>query len=65
MTCRKRHEEAEREYVASKLELHHCAEQKEALEEHLFTIITMNEQRKSEKLEQLHRKLEQLEAGLE
>jgi len=60
-TCydaRKRFELAEVEYVASKLALHNAEERKEGLQEHLFTIIQMNETKKSQKLEELMSKLE-------
>ena len=59
-SVRKRYESAEQEYVAAKLDLHNCQDLKEGLEEHLFTIIKLNETKKSEKLAELHNKLENL-----
>ncbi|XP_063677679.1 RAB6-interacting golgin-like [Bolinopsis microptera] len=59
----KRYETAEQEFVAAKLDLHKCKELKEGLQEHLFTIIKLNETKKSEKLSELHNRLENL--GLE
>jgi len=59
----KRYENAEQEFVAAKLDLHNCKELKEGLQEHLFTIIKLNETKKSEKLSELHNRLENL--GLE
>lgn len=49
---------AEAEFVASKLWLHRCREQKELLTEHLFTIIQQNEVRKARKLAELMGHLE-------
>ena len=59
----KRYENAEQEFVAAKLDLHNCKDLKEGLQEHLFTIIKLNETKKSEKLSELHNRLENL--GLE
>ena len=50
---RKRFEEAEKEYISSKVALHEATEKKELLSEHLCTIIQHNEQRKSQKLSEL------------
>jgi hypothetical protein len=55
---RKRFEEAEKEYLASKLCLFEAKENKELLSEHLYTIIQHNEHRKSKKLEELMSALE-------
>ena len=46
--------------MAAKLDLHNCQDLKEGLEEHLFTIIKLNETKKSEKLAELHNKLENM-----
>jgi hypothetical protein len=46
--------------VAAKLDLHNCKDLKEGLEEHLFTIIKLNETKKSEKLSELNQRLEKL-----
>ena len=54
---RKRFERAEKEYVESKVALHHSTEHKELLAEHLCAVIQENEIRKAKKLEELMVKL--------
>ena len=58
LCARKRYNTAEAEFVASKLHLHRCQEQKELLTEHLFTIIQQNEVRKARKIAELMGQLE-------
>ncbi|XP_041482142.1 RAB6-interacting golgin-like isoform X2 [Lytechinus variegatus] len=55
---RRRYQKAEAEFVAAKIHLHKASEMKEALTEHLCTIIHENELRKARKLEELVSKLE-------
>lgn len=56
--CRRRYEDAEREYVESKLHLYRSSEVKELLSEHLCAVIQHNESRKSKKLGELMNKLQ-------
>ncbi|XP_038045420.1 RAB6-interacting golgin-like isoform X2 [Patiria miniata] len=56
--AQKRYQKAEAEFVTAKMSLHKASEHKEALTEHLCTIIRENELRKSKKLEELVEKLE-------
>ncbi|XP_033109091.1 RAB6-interacting golgin-like [Anneissia japonica] len=55
--ARRRYEKAESEFVNAKMYLHKVTEQKEALTEHLYTIIQENETRKANKLAELTEKL--------
>ncbi|XP_072176470.1 uncharacterized protein [Diadema setosum] len=56
--AQRRYEKAEAEFVAAKINLHKKSEMKEALTEHLCTIIHQNELRKAKKLEELVSKLD-------
>ncbi|KAK3586999.1 hypothetical protein CHS0354_026719 [Potamilus streckersoni] len=56
--AQRRYERAEKEFIESKLDLHKKSELKEALTEHLYTIIHQNELRKSNKLAELMKELE-------
>ncbi|XP_054770125.2 RAB6-interacting golgin-like isoform X1 [Lytechinus pictus] len=56
--AQRRYQKAEAEFVAAKTHLHKASEMKEALTEHLCTIIHENELRKARKLEELVSKLE-------
>ncbi|XP_072015699.1 uncharacterized protein [Amphiura filiformis] len=58
LEAQKRYQKAEEEFVAAKMQLHKAEDTKEALTEHLCTIIHENEIRKSQKLEELVNKLE-------
>ena len=51
--CRRRYDLAEKELIASKLDLHARSEVKEKLTEKLYLVINRNEQRKSQRLSQL------------
>ena len=55
---RQRFEQAEREYIESKVHLYRASELKELLSEHLCAVIQHNEARKSAKLEELMSKLQ-------
>lgn len=50
---RLRHENAEREFVSAKIDMHKTKEQKELLSEHLCTIIHDMELKKAKQLSQL------------
>ncbi|XP_067948673.1 RAB6-interacting golgin-like isoform X2 [Watersipora subatra] len=54
----KRYEQAEKEFIASKVNLHKKGDMKEQLTEHLYTIIHQNEIRKAKKLADLMEKLD-------
>ncbi|XP_071801879.1 uncharacterized protein [Asterias amurensis] len=56
--AQKRYQKAEAEFVTAKISLHKLSDHKEALTEHLCTIIRENELRKSKKLEELVEKLD-------
>jgi len=51
--AKKRFEQAEQEYIQSKIDLHKKTTLKEDLTEHLYHLIEANEERKSKKLEEL------------
>jgi len=51
--AKKRFEQAEQEYIRSKMDLHKKTTLKEDLTEHLYHLIEANEERKSKKLEEL------------
>uniref|UniRef100_H2Z5N7 RAB6-interacting golgin n=1 Tax=Ciona savignyi TaxID=51511 RepID=H2Z5N7_CIOSA len=51
--AQRRFQQAEMEYIAAKVDLHHKTTRKEELTEHLFNIIQANEERKAKKLEEL------------
>jgi len=51
--AKKRFEQAEQEYIQSKMDLHKKTTLKEDLTEHLYHLIEANEERKSKKLEEL------------
>ena len=55
---RKRFDNAEKEYIAAKMEFFKWSEQKELLSEHLCTVIQQNEQRKAAKLSELLKSLQ-------
>ena len=55
--AQRRFNEAEKEYVAAKLDFFKKKDQKDELQEHLYAIIQENEKRKAQKLEQLMQKL--------
>ncbi|KAL3871481.1 hypothetical protein ACJMK2_039476 [Sinanodonta woodiana] len=56
--AQRRYERAEKEFIESKIDLHKKSELKDALTEHLYTIIHQNELRKSNKLAELMKELE-------
>lgn len=56
--AQKRYDRAEKEFVASKLDLHEKQELKDQLTEHLYTIIHQNELRKAKKLTELMESLD-------
>lgn len=55
--CRKRYERAEKEFVAAKIALAEKSDMKEALTEHLYTVIQQNEARKAARLASLMKEL--------
>ena len=55
--AQRRFNEAEKEYVAAKLDFFKKKDLKDELQEHLYAIIQENEKRKAQKLEQLMQKL--------
>ncbi|XP_078488965.1 RAB6-interacting golgin-like isoform X2 [Ciona intestinalis] len=63
--AQRRFQQAEKEYIASKMDLHGKTTRKEDLTEHLFNIIQANEERKAKKLEELMVKLNLEEEELE
>uniref|UniRef100_F7B2D4 RAB6-interacting golgin n=1 Tax=Ciona intestinalis TaxID=7719 RepID=F7B2D4_CIOIN len=63
--AQRRFQQAEKEYIASKMDLHEKTTRKEDLTEHLFNIIQANEERKAKKLEELMLKLNLEEEELE
>lgn len=58
ISCRRRYERAEKEFIESKLDLQKKSEIKEELTEHLYTIIHQNEIRKARKLSDLMSELD-------
>ena len=65
VSLRKRFDNAEKEYVASKLEYFQAKEKKELLSEHLCTIIHHNETRKALRLKTLMSDLHLEDTGSE
>lgn len=58
MKAQKRYDDAEKEFIASKLHLFELSERKELLTDHLCSIIEQNEQRKAKRLNELMDELE-------
>ena len=58
LLLRRRYEQAEKEFIAAKIELHEKSELKKQLTEHLYTIIHQNELRKAQKLDKLTSQLD-------
>lgn len=54
---RENYHQIESQFLAAKLSLHQVAEKKEMLTEHLYTIISFNEDRKAKKLTELLEKV--------
>ena len=54
----RRYEQAEKEFIAAKIELHEKSELQKQLTEHLYTIIHQNKLRKAQKLDKLSSQLD-------